>query len=143
MLLEKIKSIRSKPPHVRNWYAFVCATLITSCIAGVWVYPTIGLFSHTQEQVPSPQKEVPSSLSRTLGEFGRYAREFVASMKTSIEYVKTDTTQNRNTPTLDLDALYASSTKADMEAQLHKKNTATASMETTKVGTTTQTHTRP
>ena len=137
MLLEKIENIRNKPLHIRNQYAFFSALLITVCIAVVWGYITFNTVVHTTTEEVVKKDDVPSSLSRTLGEIKIHIQQSIASMRTSVQYVKTQSDDQDAPKLLDLDALYASSSKAKMEAELRTENTSTSSTSTVTLPTST------
>lgn len=118
-ILDKIENLRVQPKHVRNWYAFVGAFIVTLCIALVWGFVMLQNVTNSDEEVVV-QKEVPSSLSRAFADLKQFVGESIASMRTTTEYIKKEEPVVAPQNKLDLDALFASSTKERMQKQLQE-----------------------
>lgn len=124
-MLHKLESLRTKPLHVRNAYAFGFSFFITFCIAVVWAVATINRFSPT-EKVPIAQVETTSSLSRSFTQLKESIGNKIHSMRATVVYVQKEEPLKQPSNTLNLEALYASSTKARMEKQSMPSQATTA-----------------
>ena len=128
-MLHHLETLRKKPLHIKTRYAFFVAFLITASIAGIWTHAVINRFSPQEEVVLT---EVDSSLSRQLSRFGDSIRATLILFKPKVQYVQEEQVIVPNR--IDLEALVASSTKAQLQNKAQK--TATNS-------TTTRTRTVP
>jgi len=125
-MLRHIESLRTKPLHVRNAYAFGFSFLITLCIASVWAVTTINRFSPNEHEIVS-QVETTSSLSRSFTQLKESIGDMVTSMRATVVYTQKEEPSKPVSNTLNLEELYASSTKARMEKQLTTPLRATTS----------------
>ena len=123
-MLRKIESLRTKPLHVRNAYAFGFSFLITFCIATVWAVATINRFSPAEKE-PIAQVETTSSLSRSFTQLKESIGNMLTSLSATVVYTQKEEPIHPPSNTLNLEELYASSTKARMEKQLTTPSRAT------------------
>ncbi len=124
-MLKYIESLRTKPKHVRGAYAFWAAFLVTLCIALIWSSGVSKRFGSEEEiiaEVPSP--EVQSSLSRVFADVRERLSASLALFRTKTIYEKKEEILTTPTNTLDLEALFASSTEARMKAKEQETTTS-------------------
>lgn len=133
-MLRKIEALRKQPKHVRNRYAFWIALCATGVIALVWSLSLPARFAdESTAKVASDSGEV-GTFKRTLQKIGALTVENLKQMRASIEYTKEDQgVSTTSVETIDLDALFASSTaqKAENEdiQQDTMSTTSTTSLE--------------
>ena len=126
-MLKYIESLRTKPKQVRSAYAFWTAFLVAVCIALIWSSGVSKRFS-TQENVLTqapPKEEVTSSLSRVLTDVKERLASSLALFRTKTIYQKEEEKIVIPTNTLDLEALFASSTQAKTKAKEQATTTST------------------
>lgn len=117
-MLKYIESLRTKPKHVRGAYAFWAAFLVTLCIALIWssgISKRFGSEEAVIAEVPTP--EVQSSLSRVFSEAKERLSASLAIFRTKTVYEKKEEIITNPTNTLDLEALFASSTEAKIKVK--------------------------
>jgi hypothetical protein len=125
MILRKIEALRLQPKYIRVRYAFTLSFLITFCIGVVWSYALFVKLNPAQEETVVVE-DVPSSLSRFLGNLRDSLYGTTLLFKPTTEYVREEE-KKPQTPTLDLDALFASST---VNAPQLEKQTGTSTNNT-------------
>ena len=119
-MLHHLETLRKKPLHIKTRYAFFAAFLITASIAGIWTHAVINRFSPEEEVVLT---EVDSSLSRQLSRFGDFMRGTLVLFKPTVQYVQEEQVIVPNR--IDLEALVASSTKAQLQNKALQATTST------------------
>lgn len=134
-MLDKIESLRTKPKQVKNQYAFWIAFTVTALIALAWAFTLPGRFRN-ELVLPQEHENEPGSFKMTLTDILSNIKASFTQMHTTVEYVKdgnpkADTDAN----TLDLDALYASSSSEQDTSlttpQMQASSTASSSTTTT------------
>ena len=111
-MLEKLESLRNKPKHIRNQYAFWTASVVTVCIALFWGSSLPSRFATEENQTAAPEV-AGSSFFHTFGKIIQAIKESPNSLQGTVEYTQKENINptERQHP-LDLRALVASSTKA-------------------------------
>lgn len=119
-MLKKIESLRQKPKHTRNAYAFWVALLVTLVIALLWstsLSVTLSSTSKTNsvEQTESTKQE--SSFFHTLEELKKSMVSTFTDMRTSTQYVRKENPKEQvDQNTLDLQKIYDESLKKNKES---------------------------
>lgn len=114
-MLKKIESLREKPKHIRNAYAFWCALAVTLIIALFWSTTLPATLSNTKatstaEQIKSTEQE--SSFFHTLGEIKASLIGMFTNLRTNTEYVQETKPEEAIDPNiLDLKKIYEGSLK--------------------------------
>ncbi len=116
-MLKKIESIRKKPKHIRNAYAFWVALAVTLIIALFWFTTLPATFSNTPATSTTEQIEAigqESSFFHTLGELKGSLSGMFTNLRTNTEYVReTKPEEAVNPNVLDLKKIYEESLKND------------------------------
>lgn len=131
-MIEKIESLRKKPPHVRNRYAFWIALCLTTLIVIFWATTLPGRFASIESKAAN-QKDVSREIgiSKSLAPFITRAQEAFSALVQQPEATTTVTVPIGSTrEDIDFQALLASSTmqdRLDTEATTTATSTAATS----------------
>ncbi len=122
-MLKKIESLRTKPKHIRNRYAFWLALSVTLSIALVWGAHVPSRFIGEEAAVVVVADQSGSSFVRTFGKIIADFKTTMQSVQGAVEYEQDPPVHEAvATKKIDLDALVASST--------HNKNIPTQATQT-------------
>jgi hypothetical protein len=112
-MLKKIESLRERPKHIRNAYAFWISLSVTLLIAFLWSTTLPAKFSGTVTSTSSAQTvEQGSSFFHTLGELKDSVITTFANMRTTTQYVREAKPEEQVDPNvLDLKKIYEESLK--------------------------------
>ena len=112
-MLKKIESLRQKPTHVRNAYAFWIALCVTLLIAFLWSTTLPAKFSNTSATSTVIQNEEQgSSFFHTLGEIKSSLLSSFANFRSTTQYVREAKPEEEVDPNvLDLKKIYEESLK--------------------------------
>jgi hypothetical protein len=115
-LFSFIKAIQQKPKHIRSQYAFWISLLLTLAIASVWGYSLKEKYASDETQ-PMPLRETESSFFSEFGEVFKSVRDIPSLFRGTVEYAKEPAEPAVTVQKIDLDALVASSTKANIQKE--------------------------
>ncbi|MFM2381945.1 MAG: hypothetical protein RLZZ76_712 [Candidatus Parcubacteria bacterium] len=115
-MLEHLERIRQKPKQVRAQYAFWLSLLLTLVVVGIWGLFQRDRFSNGVEQEEA-LIETKSSFFGELGEIFSGIGSLPSLFKGKVEYSREEEAVIVPPKTIDLEALVASSTKAQKETK--------------------------
>ncbi len=122
VMLEHLESIRNKPKHVRGQYAFWSSLILTVLIVSVWGLFQRDRFSSGDAEAQEILQETESSFFGELGEIFGGVRAIPSMFKGRVEYSKEEV-KIVAPKTIDLDAMVASSTRAEFERMKNASTT--------------------
>lgn len=125
-MLKKIESLRQKPTHIRNAYAFWIALAVTLLIAFLWSTTLPAKFSNTSATSTAIQNEEQgSSFFHTLSELKDGVITTFANMRTTTQYVREAKPEEATDPNvLDLKKIYEESLKNQQTATSTSESSA-------------------
>ncbi len=129
-MLKKIESLRQKPTHVRNAYAFWIALFVTLLIAFLWSTTLPAKFSNTSATSTAMQGDQGSSFFHTLGEIKNTVFSSFANFRSTTQYVREAKPEEEVDPNvLDLKKIYEESLKNTNTSSSTGVNASTTSLE--------------
>ncbi len=129
-MLKKIESLRQRPTHVRNAYAFWIALSVTLLIAFLWSTTVPAKFSNTSATSTAMQGDQGSSFFHTLGEIKNTVFSSFANFRSTTQYVrKTKPEEEVDPNVLDLKKIYEESLKNAQTSSSTEVNISTTSLE--------------
>jgi hypothetical protein len=130
-MLKKIESLRQRPKHIRNAYAFWIALAVTLLIAFLWSTTLPAKFSNTNATSSAAlNEEQGSSFFHTLAELKDGVIKTFANMRTTTQYVREAKPEEVVDPNvIDLKKIYEESLKNRQTSSSTDVDTSTTSLE--------------